>query len=71
VQEIGKYAVIAGIILVVVGVLLWRFSTWFGWLGHLPGDISVEKGNFKLYFPLVTCILISILLTIVSWIFRR
>ena len=71
VQEIGKYAVVAGIVLVAVGVLLWKFPTWFGWLGHLPGDISIEKGNFRFYFPLATCILISIVLTIVGWILRR
>jgi hypothetical protein len=71
VQEIGRYAVIAGLVLVVAGALLWRFPAWFGWLGHLPGDISIEKGNFRFYFPLVTCILISIVLTIVGWILRR
>jgi uncharacterized protein involved in cysteine biosynthesis len=71
VQEIGKFAVIVGVILVVLGILLWRFPMWFGWLGHLPGDISIRKGNFGFYFPLATCILISILLTLVTWILRR
>jgi uncharacterized protein involved in cysteine biosynthesis len=71
VQEIGKLAVIVGVILVVLGILFWRFPMWFGWLGHLPGDISIRKGNFGFYFPLATCILISILLTIVTWILRR
>jgi hypothetical protein len=71
VQEIGKVAVVAGIVLVVLGILLWKFPMWFGWFGHLPGDISVEKGNFKFYFPLATCILISVVLTIVTWILRR
>jgi hypothetical protein len=71
VQEIGKFAVVAGIVLVAVGLLLWKFPTWFAWLGHLPGDISIEKGNFRFYFPLATCILISIVLTLVGWIFRR
>jgi hypothetical protein len=71
VQEIGKFAVIAGIVLVAVGVLLWKFPAWFGWLGHLPGDIAIGKGNFRFYFPIATCILISIVLTIVSWVLRR
>jgi Protein of unknown function (DUF2905) len=71
VQEIGKFAVVAGIVLVAVGLLLWKFPTWFSWLGHLPGDISIEKGNFRFYFPLATCVLISIVLTLVGWILRR
>jgi Protein of unknown function (DUF2905) len=71
VQEIGKFVAIVGFILALIGLLLWRFPTLFGWIGHLPGDISVEKGNFRFYFPLVTCILISVLITILSWIFRR
>jgi hypothetical protein len=71
VQEIGKIAVMIGVVLVVVGVLLWKFPMWFGWFGHLPGDISIKKGSFGFYFPIVTCILISLVLTLVSWILRR
>jgi len=71
VQEFGKLVAFIGIILVVVGILLWRFPGLFGWVGHLPGDISIKKGNFGFYFPIVTCILISIVLTLLSWIFRR
>jgi Protein of unknown function (DUF2905) len=71
VQEIGKLVVMIGVLLVVVGVILWRFPSLFGWVGRLPGDISVQKGNFSFYFPVVTCILVSIVVTIVSWLFRR
>jgi Protein of unknown function (DUF2905) len=56
---------------VVFGALAWRFPNLFQWVGKLPGDVSFQKGNFSLSFPIVTCILISILLTIVSWLFRR
>ena len=70
-QEIGKLVLIFGLILVVVGGILWRFSNFFGWVGKLPGDISVQKGNFSFYFPVVTCILISVVLTLLSWLFRR
>jgi hypothetical protein len=70
-QEIGKFVVIAGVVLVAVGVLLWRFPGLFGWVGKLPGDLSVQKGNFSFYFPIATCILVSIILTLVSWLFRR
>ena len=70
-QEIGKYVVMIGAVLVVAGVILWRFPSLFGWLGKLPGDISVQKGNFSFYFPVMTCILVSIVLTLLSWLFRR
>ena len=70
-QEIGKFVVIIGAVLVVAGVILWRFPSLFGWVGKLPGDISLQKGNFSFYFPVVTCILISIVITLLSWLFRR
>jgi Protein of unknown function (DUF2905) len=70
-QEIGKYVVMIGVVLVVAGVILWRFPSLFGWMGKLPGDISVQKGNFSFYFPVLTCILVSIVLTLLSWLFRR
>jgi hypothetical protein len=70
-QEIGKFILIIGLVLVVLGGILWRFSGLFGWVGKLPGDISVQKGNFSFYFPVVTCILISVVLTLLAWLFRR
>jgi hypothetical protein len=70
-QEIGKLIVVIGFTLVVVGLLLWRMPGLFGWIGKLPGDITVNKGNVSFYFPIVTCILVSIALTLISWLFRR
>jgi hypothetical protein len=70
-QEIGKFVVIVGVLLVVTGLILWRFPTLFGWVGKLPGDISMRKGNVSFYFPVVTCILISAVATLLSWLFRR
>jgi hypothetical protein len=70
-QEIGRIVMIVGIILAIGGALLWRLPGWFGWIGRLPGDVSVQKGNFSFYFPLATCILISVILTLLSWLFRR
>lgn len=65
-QEIGKMLVIAGVVLVVIGGLLW-----WGKGFRLPGDIFVERGGFSFGFPIVTCILISIVLTVVLNLFRR
>ncbi|MBV8376164.1 MAG: DUF2905 domain-containing protein [Verrucomicrobia bacterium] len=69
-QEIGKLVVVIGLLLVAIGVILWRFPSLLGWVGKLPGDISVQKGNFSFYFPIVTCVLVSIVLTLLVWLFR-
>ena len=69
-EGFGKILVIAGIALAIFGVLLWSgFGK--GWLGRLPGDIHIERGSWGFSFPIVTCILISIVLTILLNIFRR
>jgi hypothetical protein len=66
--EIGRMLVLLGIVLAVVGGLLWLGSTVgvkIPFLGRLPGDIHVERGNWSFYFPLTTSILLSIVLTLV------
>jgi uncharacterized protein YybS (DUF2232 family) len=68
--ELGKFLVIAGLILAAVGALLWS-GLGKGWLGRLPGDIHYNKGNFSFYFPIVTCLLFSALLTLILWLFRK
>ena len=70
VESIGKYLVIGGIILVIIG-LMFPFFLKLG-LGKLPGDILIKKGSFTFYFPVVTSILLSLLLTfILNVVFRR
>ncbi|MFZ5596176.1 MAG: DUF2905 domain-containing protein [Bacillota bacterium] len=69
--SLGRLVLIGGISLVVLGGLMMLAGRLFS-LGRLPGDIFIQKGNFSFYFPLVSCILLSILLTIVlNIIFRR
>lgn len=69
-EGIGKLLVLVGVIFVLVGAALWAgFGK--GWLGRLPGDISIEKGGSTFYFPIVTCILLSIVLSLLLNIFRR
>jgi Protein of unknown function (DUF2905) len=70
-EEIGRLVAVIGLVLVIAGVILWRFPSLFGWVGKLPGDISVQKGNLSLYFPIVTCVLVSIVITLLGWLFRR
>jgi DUF2905 family protein len=69
-NDLGKLLFITGLVLAVVGLLLWT-GTGKGWLGKLPGDINYTKGNFSFHFPLVTCILLSLLLTLILWLFRK
>lgn len=69
-SELGKVLVLLGLGLAAVGALLWSgFGR--GWLGRLPGDIHYSKGDFSFHFPIVTCILASVLLTVILWLFRR
>ena len=70
VNDLGKFLVIVGLLIAAVGVLLW---TGFGrgWLGRLPGDIHYKGNHFSFYFPIVTCLLLSLLLSLVLWLFRK
>lgn len=68
-NNIPKSLIIAGIALIVIG-LVWTGLGRFINLGRLPGDIAVEKGNVKFYFPIVTCIVISIVLSLIASIAR-
>ena len=68
--ELGKLLVIFGGFIVLIGLALWSgFGA--GWLGRLPGDIRVERGPSTFYFPIVTCIIISVVFTILFSFFRR
>lgn len=67
---LGKLLVIAGAVLVVLGVVL-LLSGRIPWLGRLPGDIVVRRENFTFYFPLATSLLISVILSLLLWLFRR
>ena len=69
-HDLGKLLFILGCVLVITGAILWKTGG-LGGLGQLPGDIFVRKGNSTFYFPLVTCIIISIVLSLLSWFFRK
>ena len=68
--ELGKFLVVLGAIIIVLGLLLWS-GVGSGWLGRLPGDIRIERGHSTFYFPIVTCIIISIVLSLIFSLFRR
>ena len=67
--DIGKFLVALGLAIAAAGVVIW---SGFGrsWLGRLPGDIHIRRGNTEIYFPLATCVLVSLALTLLMWLFR-
>jgi hypothetical protein len=65
----ARFLILLGLVILAVG-LLWPFLSRLG-LGRLPGDIVIQRDNFTFYFPLTTCILISVLLSVVFWLFNR
>jgi len=65
----AKFLIVAGLVLVGVGVL-WLVGERFG-LGRLPGDIVVERGNFKFYFPLATSLVLSVVISLILWLANR
>jgi hypothetical protein len=69
-ESIGKSLVLVGFAIVVIGIAIWGLSS-IPYIGRLPGDIFVRRGNFTFYFPLATCILISIIATIMFSLMRR
>jgi hypothetical protein len=66
----GKFLVVAGLLIAAAGALLW---SGFGkdWLGRLPGDVNYSKGDFSFHFPIVTCLIVSAILTLLLWLFRK
>lgn len=67
---IGKLLIVSGCLMAALGVFL-VFSDKIPWLGRLPGDIFIKRENFSFYFPLATCILISLLLSLLFALFRK
>jgi len=69
-RDLGRFLIVIGLVTAFVGLVLWGgFAP--KWLGRLPGDIRIERGNFGFYFPIVTCIVISVILTLIFSLFRR
>ena len=70
-QQTGKYIIIAGLCIVVAGILIYFFHDYFKWAGKLPGDVKIEKENYRFYFPAGSMIIISLTLTVIINIIKR
>jgi hypothetical protein len=69
-QQIGKLLIFAGIFIVVLGILFF-FGDKIPFLGKLPGDIYIKKKNFTFYFPIVTSLLLSLIISLIIYFFRN
>jgi hypothetical protein len=70
VQELGRSIVLLGLVIAAVGALLMLMPR-MPWLGHLPGDVHIERPGFSVHFPLVTCLVVSAVATIIVNLFFR
>lgn len=70
-SDTGKYIMLIGAAVVVIGVVIYFFHDKLHWIGHLPGDIHIEKENFRFYFPITTMIVFSVLISVIIALIRR
>jgi H+/Cl- antiporter ClcA len=69
-QESAKWVILLGLIITLVGLICYFWENALSWAGRLPGDIRIERENFKFYFPLTTMILISIVINAIVRIYK-
>jgi len=67
----AKLIIYIGITLILVGIIWHFFGDKLSWIGNLPGDIKIDNGNTKIFFPITTMILLSVLLSFIMWLIRR
>lgn len=70
-HQAGKLLIVAGIILIIAGLIVYFAGNKFTWLGHLPGDIRIEKENVRFYFPITTMIILSLVLSAIVYLIRK
>ena len=70
-SDTGKWIIIIGVFILFAGVIIYFFHDKLHWIGRLPGDIRVEKENFRFYFPITTMIIFSVLLTLIITILKK
>lgn len=69
-SDLGRTLIFFGLLLLALGLVL-SLAGKLPWIGHLPGDITIQRGRFTFYFPITTCILISVIVSLVLYFFRR
>jgi len=64
-QSLGKILITLGLVLIIGGLVFYFFGDKLKWIGNLPGDIKIDRGNTKIYFPITTMILLSVLVNVI------
>lgn len=67
----GKYIIVIGLIVIIIGIVVYFFGDKLSWLGRLPGDIRIERENVRIYIPIVTMLLLSVLFSAILWLIRQ
>jgi hypothetical protein len=70
VESLGRILIVGGVVLVALGLLLYAYPS-FPWLGRLPGDIRIERPGFRLYLPIASCALISVVVSLGVWLLSK
>jgi hypothetical protein len=70
-ERLGKSVIIIGAIIIVAGIVIWLLGDKLRFLGRLPGDIRIERENFKVFIPITTMILVSVVLSLILWLIQR
>lgn len=70
-QQTGKYIIVIGGFVVLIGLLIYLFGDKLHWIGRLPGDIRIEKQNFRFYFPITTMVVFSLIITLIYHLIKR
>jgi hypothetical protein len=67
----GKIIILIGIVIVIAGLIIWLAGDKLRFLGRLPGDINIERGNMRVFIPVTTMLLISVVLSLIFWLMNK
>jgi hypothetical protein len=70
-ENIGKILIVAGMILVIAGLIVYFAGNKLSWFGHLPGDINIVRENVRIFIPVTTMILISVVFSLIMYLIRK
>ncbi|MDQ3072692.1 MAG: DUF2905 domain-containing protein [Bacteroidota bacterium] len=70
-HQTGKLIIIIGVVIVAIGIFVWLFGKHFTWFGNLPGDVKMERENFRFYAPIASMLIISVAISVILWLVNR
>ena len=70
-QQIGKYLILIGIAIIIIGAVIYLAGNKFHWFGNLPGDIKIKRDNFSFYAPITSMLLVSAFLSFLFWLISK